>query len=228
MIKLPNRILIADDDPDIVDIIADALTDEGYLVSRAYNGLEVLERMKTDQINLFVLDIMMPEMDGLEALRRIKKETDVPVLILSARGRDIDKVVGLQVGADDYVAKPFSMDELLARVNAHLRREQKREKTGDVLRLGGIELHKSTWQAFVGNEPADLSTKEFQILSYLFENRSKVLTREQIYTAVWNDSYGGDLNTVTVHIKNLRSKLGVEGDRIKTIWGVGYKLEGEN
>jgi DNA-binding response OmpR family regulator len=184
--------------------------------------------MSSEKISLFVLDIMMPEMDGLETLRRIKKESDIPVIILSARGRDIDKVIGLQVGADDYGAKPFSMDELVARVNAHLRRERKREKSEDVLRLGNIELHRSIWQASVSGVMADLSTKEFQILSFLLENKDRVLTREQIYESVWNDAYGGDMNTVTVHIKNLRAKLGGEGNRIKTVWGLGYKLESEN
>jgi Response regulators consisting of a CheY-like receiver domain and a winged-helix DNA-binding domain len=225
--ELPNRIMVADDDREIVEIISDALTDDGYLVSCAYNGLQVLDLMHSEKIDAFILDIMMPEMDGLETLNHIRKETDAPVLILSAKSRDIDKVIGLQIGADDYVAKPFSMDELIARLSAHLRREHKREKADDILRLGQIELHKSKWQAVVNGVPADLSTKEFQILSYLFANKDRVLTREQIYSAVWNDCYGGDLNTITVHIKNLRSKLGSEGHRIKTIWGIGYKLEGD-
>ncbi|WP_100487767.1 response regulator transcription factor [Sporolactobacillus pectinivorans] len=224
---MPNRIMIADDDREIVEIISDALMDEGFLVSRAYNGSQVLDLMQSEKIDAFVLDIMMPEMDGLETLNQIRKKTDAPVLILSARNRDIDKVIGLQIGADDYVAKPFSMDELIARINAHLRRERKREEADDFLRLGHIELHKLKWQASVNGVPTDLSTKEFQILSYLIANKDRALTREQIYTAVWNDSYGGDLNTVTVHIKNLRAKLGSEGNRIKTIWGIGYKLEGD-
>ncbi|SMC26492.1 DNA-binding response regulator, OmpR family, contains REC and winged-helix (wHTH) domain [Clostridium acidisoli DSM 12555] len=224
---MTNRVLIADDDKDIVDIIADTLMDEGYFVSCAYNGLQVIEIMKSEKINLFILDIMMPEMDGLETLRQIKKKTDAPVLILSARGRDIDKVVGLQIGADDYVAKPFSMDELVARVNAHLRREQKRGRTEEIVKIGNVELNKTTWRAFVNGSPLDLSTKEFQILSYLFENKNRVLTREQIYAAIWKDPYAGDLNTVTVHIKNLRSKLGKEGKQIKTVWGIGYKLDGD-
>lgn len=224
---MPYRVLIADDDKEIVEIISDALTDEGFLVSRAYNGSQVLDLMQSEKVDIFVLDIMMPEMDGLETLNQIRKDSDAPVLILSAKSRDIDKVIALKMGADDYVAKPFSMDELIARINAHLRREQKRERKGDVLHLGTIELHQSEWWAAVNGVSADLSTKEFQILSYFFANKNRVLTREQIYSAVWNDTYGGDLNTVTVHIKNLRSKLGREGHRIKTVWGIGYKLEGD-
>lgn len=222
-----EHILIADDDKDIVEIIADSLADEGYLVSCAYNGIQVLNIMDSQKMDLFILDIMMPEMDGLEALRLIKKESNAPVLILSARGRDIDKVIGLQIGADDYLAKPFSMDELVARVNAHLRRERKREKADDVLQIGNIEIHKSTYQALLNQTPVELSTKEFQILCYLIENKGRVLTREQIYANVWNDSYGGDPNTVTVHINNLRSKLDSNAKLIKTIWGMGYKMEGE-
>lgn len=224
---MKSTILIADDDKDIVNIIADSLEDEGYEVSLAHTGLEVLEIIKTKKINLFILDVMMPEMDGLETLKKIKMETDAPVLMLSARSRDIDKVVGLKLGADDYVGKPFSMDELIARVNAHLRREQKREKVDEIIQFGSIQLHKVTWQVFVKDELLDLSAKEFQILKYLIENKNKVLTREQIYEAVWKDPYGGDLNTVTVHIKNLRGKLLSEGNKIKTVWGVGYKLDGE-
>ena len=166
-------------------------------------------------------------MDGLETLRQIKKKTDAPVLILSARGRDIDKVVGLQIGADDYVAKPFSMDELVARVNAHLRRERKRDKSDEAIKIGNIEVNKSSYQVTLNKKFVELSTKEFQILCYLLENRNQVLTREQIYSHVWNNAYEGDPNTVTVHIKNLRSKLDSDAKLIKTIWGIGYKLEGE-
>lgn len=220
---MPEHILIADDDKDIAAIIAETLSDEGYVAHTAKNGLEVLEIMKSKEISLFILDIMMPELDGLETLRRIKKESDAPVMILSARGRDIDKVIGLQIGADDYMSKPFSMDELVARVNAHMRREHKKNR--DILKLGGIELRKSTFQAFANGMPIDLSAKEFQILCFLVENKGRVLTREQIYSAIWNDAYGGDINTVTVHIKNIRAKLGESGSMLKTVWGIGYRME---
>lgn len=224
---MSEHILIADDDPDIVNIIADTLTDEGYQISTANNGLDVLKIMKQESISLFILDIMMPQLDGLETLTRIKAETDAPVLLLSAKSRDIDKVVGLKIGADDYVVKPFSMDELVARVNAHLRREHKRNKGTELLRYGRIELNKATFTASVNGVALDLSTKEFLILGYLVENAGRVLTREQIYAAVWNDAFGGDMSTVTVHIKNLRAKLGEEGNQIKTVWGVGYKMGGD-
>lgn len=223
---MPKQILVADDDCDIAAIIAEVLTDEGYLVHTASNGLEVLDKINTHEISLLILDIMMPEMDGLEVLTQLKKESNIPVMILSAKGRDIDKVIGLQIGADDYMAKPFSLDELVARVSAHLRREHRREKINEIIRLSTIELNKSTFQVFVKGTPKDFSTKEFLILSYLIENKGQVLTREQIYEAVWKDAYGGDMTTVTVHIKNIRSKLGYESSLLETVWGVGYRMTG--
>lgn len=223
---MPKQILVADDDSDIAAIIAEVLTDEGYLVHTASNGLEVLDKINTHEISLLILDIMMPEMDGLEVLTQLKRESNTPVMILSAKGRDIDKVIGLQIGADDYMAKPFSLDELVARVSAHLRREHRREKINEIIRLGTIELNKSTFQVFVKGTPTDFSTKEFLILSYLIENKGQVLTREQIYEAVWKDAYGGDMTTVTVHIKNIRSKLGYESSLLETVWGVGYRMTG--
>lgn len=223
---MPKQILVADDDSDIAAIIAEVLTDEGYLVHTASNGLEVLDKINTHEISLLILDIMMPEMDGLEVLTQLKRESNTPVMILSAKGRDIDKVIGLQIGADDYMAKPFSLDELVARVSAHLRREHRREKINEIIRLSTIELNKSTFQVFVKGTPKDFSTKEFLILSYLIENKGQVLTREQIYEAVWKDAYGGDMTTVTVHIKNIRSKLGCESNLLETVWGVGYRMTG--
>lgn len=223
---MTEQILVADDDHDIAAIIAEVLTDEGYHVHTADNGLEVLAKIKDYEISLLILDIMMPEMDGLEVLTQLKKEIDIPVILLSAKGRDIDKVIGLQIGADDYMAKPFSMNELVARVYAHLRREHRRDKTKEILQLGNIELNKSTFQVFVSGKSTDFSTKEFLILSYLIENKGQVLTREQIYEAVWKDAYGGDMTTVTVHIKNIRSKLGGESNLLETVWGVGYRMTG--
>lgn len=223
---MPNRILIADDDREIVEVIDDALRDEGYETVRAYDGKQVLEQLNDGRpIDLFILDIMMPELDGLETLRRIKEQVDAPVLILSARGREIDRVVGLRVGADDYVTKPFSVGELTARVAAHLRRENRHKKSAPSTGVGTLRLDPSGWTATVGGAPVDLSAKEFQILSYLLANAGQTVSREQIYEAVWKDAFGGDLNTVTVHIKNLRDKLGAEGRRIRTVWGVGYRLE---
>lgn len=222
---MPNRILVADDDPDIVDILADALCDEGYEVCRAANGVQVLQRMAEKPVDLFILDVMMPELDGLETLRRIRRQSAAPVLILSARGRDIDKVVGLRVGADDYVAKPFSIDVLLARVGAHLRRENRRRQAETRLTTGGIQLDTANWTVCVDGKEVALSAKEFQILHFLAVNAGQAVSREQIYTAVWQNTFSGDLGTVTVHIRNLRAKLGAEGGRIQTVWGIGYRLE---
>ena len=218
------RILVADDDPDIVGILSDALGDEGYEVCRASNGVQVLQQMEQKPIDLFILDVMMPELDGLETLRRIRRQTDAPVLILSARGRDIDKVVGLQIGADDYVAKPFSLDVLIARVGAHLRRENRHRQAEAKLTSGAILLDTVNRSVSVKGEPIALSAKEFQILYFLVRNAGQAVSREQIYEAVWQNAFGGDLNTVTVHIRNLRAKLGAEGARIQTVWGVGYRL----
>ncbi|AVQ95304.1 response regulator transcription factor [Ethanoligenens harbinense] len=223
---MQNRILIADDDREIVEVMDDALRDEGFETVRAYNGKQVLEQLSGEKpIDLFILDIMMPEMDGLETLRHIRERTDAPVLILSARGREIDKVIGLRVGADDYVSKPFSVDELMARVGAHLRRENKHRQSAPVTGIGALKLDPSSWTVEVDGKPVELSGKEFQILSYLLINAGQTVSREQIYAAVWKDAFGGDLSTVTVHIKNLRDKLGAEGRRIRTVWGIGYRLE---
>lgn len=225
---MTETIMVADDDREIVEIISDTLCDEGYKVVCAYNGAEILDKMNSKKIDLFIIDIMMPKMDGLEALSGIKKLSNSPVIILSARDRDIDKVIGLKIGADDYVPKPFSMDELVARVDAHLRRERRRTKDNvNIIKIRNLELNKNTYQLKLGGEPVELSTKEFQILSFLVENKGRVLSREQIYNALWNDNFYGDLNTVTVHIKNLRSKIDPHGELIKTVWGVGYKMDGE-
>jgi len=222
---------VADDDREIVRLIGDSLEDEGYEILPAYNGGEVLEQLDGAPVSLIILDIMMPEMDGLEVCRKIRNKVAAPIILLSAKGREIDKVVGLEVGADDYLTKPFSINELIARVKAHLRREKRNDKvikneTG-ILDFDDITIHKDNYEVFKNGRKINLSTKEFQILLYLIENKNLVLSREQIYDAIWgvgSDYY--DLNTVTVHIKNLRSKIDPENDYIKTVWGVGYKFTG--
>jgi two-component system, OmpR family, lantibiotic biosynthesis response regulator NisR/SpaR len=227
------KILVADDDREIVRLITDSLEDEGFEVLPAYNGNQVLEQLDRSPVTLLILDIMMPEMDGLEVCRRIRHSSAFPIILLSAKDREIDKVVGLEVGADDYITKPFSTNELVARVKAHLRREKRNTPVAPVktevnqINFDEIEINKGTYQVFKNSQPVNLSTKEFQILLYLIENKNLVLSREQIYDAIWGaGSDFGDLNTVTVHIKNLRNKLDPENRYIKTIWGIGYKFAG--
>lgn len=229
MAKL-DTILVADDDREIVELVADALDDEGYYVLKAYQGKQAVDMIiaNKEALDMIVLDIMMPEMSGLDVCRQIRHELDVPILLLSAKDRELDKVIGLEVGADDYLTKPFSVNELVARIKAHLRREKRKQlvKTiseGEVV-FADIRMNRKTYEVFKGEEALSVSTKEFQILSYMYDNQNIVLTREQIYDAVWGYSEFADINTVTVHIKNLRAKLDPNNKHIVTVWGVGYKF----
>lgn len=224
------KILIADDDHEIVNLLSDSLEDEGFEVIKAYDGKDVLRKLAETDPSLVILDVMMPEMNGLEVCRKVRNEIAIPVIILSAKDREIDKVIGLEVGADDYMTKPFSIHELVARVNAHLRRERRSSMplsaASDTLVMGSLSINKETFDVLVDGKKIDLSTREFQILVYLAENNNKVLSREKIYEAIWGDSTYGDVNTVTVHIKNLRSKMDQDNQYIKTVWGIGYKFAG--
>lgn len=227
---VPLKILIADDDHEIVNLISDALEDEGYETVKVFNGTMVLESIKANDIALIILDIMMPEMDGLEVCRKIRNDVPVPIIFLSAKSREMDKIVGLEIGADDYISKPFSVNELAARVKAHLRREKRSEVSEgnpmNLLKVGSIVINTESYEVFKDNRRVDLSTREFQIFCCFVKNKNRVLTREQIYKEVWGDNDFGDLNTVTVHIRNLRSKLDQQNELIKTVWGIGYKFVG--
>lgn len=220
-------ILIADDDPDIVRLLAESFHDEGFHTIEARNGKEALEKALDPTISLILLDIMMPEMDGLDVCRKIRNSLQIPILFLSAKDRELDRIIGLEVGADDYILKPFSVSELMARVRAHLRRENRYISTAKTIHSGSLVINKDTFEVFHHENRIELSTKEFQILLYLAENANRVLSREQIYNAVWGESEFGDINTVTVHIKNLRSKLEQDKHYIKTVWGIGYKFVGD-
>lgn len=230
--KMEKTILVADDDRDIVKLISESLKFEQYSVIPAYSGKEVLSIMKENKIDFVVLDIMMPEMDGLEVCRKIRSDYSIPILLLSARNREMDKIIGLEIGADDYMTKPFSIQELTSRIRAHFRKVERLYQEWKGLRLENdinnetssspLVLNDKTFEAILNNQKLELSTKEFQILSFLKNHPNNVLSREQIYDNVWGDEYG-ELNTVTVHIKNIRKKLGGQYDFIKTVWGVGYK-----
>lgn len=229
---MEKTILVVDDDQDIVKLITKSLRLEQFEVISAHSGLEALSVLKENPVDFIVLDIMMPQMDGLEVCRNIRNDYSIPILFLSARDRDIDKIIGLEIGADDYMTKPFSVQELTSRIKAHFRKFDRlyNEWKGlsqdtDPKRFSSASpliLNQKTFEAYLDHEKIELSTKEFQILSFLMHHPNNVLTREQIYENVWAGEYG-EINTVTVHIKNIRKKLGRKYDFIKTIWGIGYK-----
>lgn len=226
-----EKILIVDDDKDIVELISDILEEEGYIIYKEYNGRGALEKIEENKYDLIILDIMMPGMDGLEVLKKVRDKVDNPILFLTAKSKSMDKVIGFEIGADDYITKPFDDYELIARVKAHIRRSKREEKityTEDgILKFKGIEINKNSYEVFLEGEKIELSTREFQILCYLMENANLVLTREQIYNSIWGYEEYGDINTVTVHIKKLREKIDKDDKYIKTIWGIGYKFVGE-
>ncbi|MGO4948599.1 response regulator transcription factor [Paenibacillus sp. DRB1-1] len=225
---MPKTILVVDDDEEIVKLITKSLRYEQFAIISACSGKEALSALEENNIDFIVLDIVMPDMDGLDVCRSIRISYNVPILFLSARDKDIDKIVGLEIGADDYMTKPFSIQELVSRIKAHFRKVDRLFKEWDELSPSNekadapLILNVKTFEAFLNSRKLDLSTKEFQILSILMRHPNHVLTREQIYENVWGDEYG-EINTVTVHIKNIRKKLGPEYDFIKTIWGIGYK-----
>ncbi|MBB6638186.1 response regulator transcription factor [Cohnella thailandensis] len=234
---MSRTVLVVDDDKDIVRLIADGLKYEQFEVKSAYSGAEALAVMQAAGVDFVILDIMMPGMDGLEVCRVIRERHATPILFLSARDREMDKIIGLEIGADDYMTKPFSVHELTSRVKAHFRkmerlhrewesRQEEPQSSAQVHAKGVLQLNEATYEAHLQGDKLDLSTKEFQILLYFFGRPNQVLTREQIYASVWGDDYG-DMNTVTVHIKNIRKKLDSYSECIKTVWGVGYKFAPE-
>lgn len=223
-----KTILVVDDDEDIVKLITKSLRYEQFEILPAYSGKEALSTLEENHIDFIVLDIMLPDMDGFDVCRSIRKSYNAPIMLLSARDKYIDKIVGFEIGADDYMTKPFSIQELTSRIKAHFRKVDRLFKEWNELSPHNeradspLILNDKAFEAFLNSKRLDLSTKEFQILSILMHHPNNVLTREQIYENVWGDEYG-EINTVTVHIKNIRKKLGPEYDFIKTIWGIGYK-----
>lgn len=228
---MQEKILIVDDDRDIVNLISDILEDEGFATERAFTGDAAFEKILSNSYDLILLDIMIPGMDGFEICRKVRDKTDIPILFLSAKNKSMDKVLGFELGADDYITKPFDNYELVARVKAHIRRNKRHdlenEKLNGVIKFKGIEINTNSYEVYVDGSRVDLSTREFQILKYLAENANIVLTREQIYDSIWGYEDFGDINTITVHIKKLREKMDKDDRFIKTIWGVGYKFVGE-
>ncbi len=225
------NILICDDEKDIVSALNIYLTAEGYQTYIAYNGKQALEIIATTDIHLILMDIMMPEMDGISATACLRETNNVPIILLTAKGEDTDKVLGLNIGADDYVTKPFNPVELIARVKAQLRRYANlggMVKNEPVLKYKGLELDDGAKTVRVNGETVNLTPTEYEILKLLLENQGKVFSSAQIYQAVWHNAPYGAENTVAVHIRHLREKLEInpaEPRYLKVVWGQGYKIE---
>ena len=219
-----DRVLVVDDDPSIRELASLYLEREGFQVSTAADGEEALEAVRQKAPSLVVLDLMLPKLDGFEVCRRLRRDSDVPILMLTARSDDVDKIVGLELGADDYLAKPFNPREMVARVKAVLRRYASGQKSGPVLRVGDVTADKQRREARLGDRPLALRTKEFALLVAFLENAGIVLTREQLLDLVWGYEFYGETRTVDVHVQHLRQKLSGAGVTVQTIRGVGYKL----
>ena len=227
------NILAVDDDKEIVKAIEIYLGKENYKVYKAYDGEEALEQIKNNQIHLVILDIMMPKKDGLETLEEIRKDKNIPVIILSAKSEDIDKINGLNIGADDYVTKPFNPVELIARVNALIRRytrfgaiEERNSKK--LIKNSGLVIDDELKKVIVDGAEVKLTPTEYNILKFLAENKGKVFSIEEIYTNVWNEECYAAENVIAVHIRHIREKIEInpkEPKYLKVFWGVGYKVE---
>lgn len=219
------KILVVDDEARMRKLVRDFLTKNNFDVVEAGDGEEALNCFYADkEIALIILDVMMPKMDGWAVCREIRKESKVPIIMLTARGEESDELLGFDLGVDEYIAKPFSPKILVARVEAILRRTNKITDE-EILRAGGVEVNKSAHIASVDGKVMELSFKEFELLTYFLENEGIALSREKILNNVWNYDYFGDARTIDTHVKKLRSKMGKKGNYIHTIWGMGYKFE---
>ena len=225
-------ILVCDDDKDIVSALDIYLTSEGYRTVKAYDGLEALKAAETQPVDLILMDIMMPGLDGIRATAKLREKYNVPIILLTAKSEDADKVLGLNIGADDYITKPFNPIEVIARVKSQLRRYTTlggREKTEDnVIRNGGIAMDDGAKSVTVDGESVSLTPIEYNILKLLLKSPGRVYSTSQIYEQVWNDPSLGSENTVAVHIRHLREKIEIDPANpryIKVVWGLGYKME---
>ena len=225
-----QRILVVDDDSTISEVVARYLEGEGYAVDVALDGVEALERAKARYPDLVVLDLMLPRVDGLEVCRVLRTQGSVPIIMLTAKGEEMDRLLGLNLGADDYVTKPFSPKELVARVKAVLRRSlMPRTYEGETLHFDDLSINPRTRVVIAGGRNVELTAKEFDLLWFMARNPRQVFSREQLLNDVWNYVYAGDTSTVTVHIRRLREKIEADPARpryILTVWGVGYKFGG--
>ena len=227
------NVLVCDDDKEIVEAIEIYLAQEGYRVLKAYDGDQTIKLLETEDVNLLILDVMMPRLDGIRATMKIREKHSIPIIILSAKSEDVDKILGLNVGADDYVTKPFNPLELLARVKSQLRRYTQlggaaKETVENVYKVGGLILNDDLKQVTVDGEVVKLTPIEFKILRLLMKNQGRVFSISQIYEAIWNEAAIGADNTVAVHIRHIREKIEInpkDPRYLKVVWGIGYKIE---
>ena len=231
---MKEKILVVDDDDEILNLISIYLTNEGYAVIKASEGYEALEKLKLENPQLVILDVMMPGLDGMEVCRKIRESLSVPIIMLSAKVQNTDKITGILSGADDYITKPFDQLEFIVRVKALIRRTYlfnknlEVNKDKDLLILGALAIKKSTHSVFVNNNVITLTATEFEILCLLADNPGRVFSAEEIFQRIWEEKYFQSNNTVMVHISNLRDKIEchLNGEKvIHTVWGVGYKIE---
>ena len=227
-----NTILVCDDDKEIVDAIEIYLSQEGYQILKAYDGLQAVNMMEKHEIQLLIIDIMMPKLDGLRATLKIREKSSIPIIILSAKSEDADKILGLNIGADDYVTKPFTPLELVARVKSQLRRYTKlgnaAEESQKIYQTGGLVMNDDLKEVTVDGEPVKLTPIEYNILLLLVKNQGKVFSINQIYESIWNEDAIGADNTVAVHIRHIREKIEINAKEpryLKVVWGIGYKVE---
>ncbi len=229
------NILVCDDEKEIVDAIEIYLRQEGFEVFKAYDGEQALKILQTEEIHLLILDLMMPKMDGIHAIMKIREESSIPIIVLSAKSEDTDKVLGLNLGADDYITKPFNPLELIARVKSQIRRytnfgaaAESAANSEQIYTTGGLVINDDRKEVTVDGEPVKLTRIEYNILLFLVKNKGKVFSIDQIYEEIWKEEAFGADNTVTVHIRHIREKIEIDPKNpkyLKVIWGIGYKVE---
>lgn len=228
-----QTILVCDDDKQIVEAIDIYLTGEGYQVIKAYDGYEALDYLAENNVDLLIMDVMMPGLDGIRTTLKVRETSSIPIIILSAKSEDTDKILGLNIGADDYITKPFNPLELVARVKSQLRRytqlgNMTQQNEGQVYKCGGLQINDDNKEVTVDGEPIKLTPIEYNILLLLMKNQGRVFSISQIYESIWNEEAIGADNTVAVHIRHIREKIEInpkDPRYLKVVWGVGYKIE---
>jgi len=229
-----NKLLLIEDDRSISKMVKNYLEEDGFEVETAFDGIEGITKFLSNSYDLIILDIMMPKLDGIETMKRIREKSMIPILIMSAKDSDVDKAVGLGLGADDYIAKPFSMIELSARIKAGIRRATSYSKTDEnktianIIKIKELTIDLDNYSVYKNGENLNLTSKEFEILKLFATNLNRVFTKSQLYNLIWQDEYYGDENVINVHMRRLREKIEEDPSKpeyIKTLWGIGYKLQ---